>query len=314
MSDDQRKHRVFRSCLYVPGHHPDRIARAYDSEADAVILDLEDAVPAPQKLKARGIVAEAISAPTPKPTYVRVNPMSSGLCEDDVRAVAGAGLAGVRMAKVRSSEEVRRVADLLRELHHPARIHVLIESADALEHAFALATASPVVTMLGLGESDLRADLNTTAEGPTMDSSRARVIIAARAAGLPNPCQSVYAEPRDLRGLLITSKHGRRLGFLGRMAIHPAQIPIIHDVYTPTTDEIDDALEIYAAVDVAAMESRSIIITAQGKMVGPPALARARQVLELATALDLITDFVWPAGQTGTSESVNSTGNNGGSS
>jgi len=294
MSDDKRNRQVFRSCLYVPGHHPGRIARAYDTEADAVILDLEDAVPPPEKLKAREIVAEAVTTQAAKPTYVRVNPVSSGLCEDDVRAVAGAGLAGLRLAKVGSPEEVRRVADLLADLGHPGKIHVLIESAEALEHAFELATASERVTMVGLGESDLRADLNTTAEGPTMDTGRARVIIAARAAGLPSPIQSVYAEPRDLRGLLVTSRHGRRLGFLGRMAIHPAQIPIIHDVYTPTTDEIDDALQIFASADLAALESRSIAITPQGRMVGPPALARARQVLELATALDLVTDFAWP--------------------
>ncbi|WPB95903.1 HpcH/HpaI aldolase/citrate lyase family protein [Streptomyces malaysiensis] len=314
MTDDHGKHRVFRSCLYVPGHHPDRIARAYDTEADAVILDLEDAVPGPRKPEAREIVAEAMATPTAKPTYVRVNSMSSGLCEDDIRAVAGPALAGVRVAKVDSPADVRRVAEVLRELGHPAKIHVLIESAAALEHAFALATASPEVTMLGLGESDLRADLSTTAEGPTMDSSRARVIVAARAAGLPNPCQSVYAEPRDLRGLLVTSKHGRRLGFLGRMAIHPAQIPVIHDVYTPTTNEIDDALEICAAVDLAAVESRSITITSQGRMVGPPALARAKQVLELATALNLITDIAWPVEEARTSESVGYIRNKGGSS
>jgi citrate lyase subunit beta / citryl-CoA lyase len=292
MSDNQRKPQVFRSCLYVPGHHPDRIARAYDSEADAVILDLEDAVPAPQKSRARDIVAQVTALPAPpKPTYVRVNPMSSGLCEDDVRAVAGIRLAGIRMAKVGSPEEVRRVADLLHDLGHSATIHVLIESASALEHAFELATASRAVTMLGLGESDLQADLNTTKEGPTMDASRARVIIASRAAGLPSPCQSVYAEPNDLDGLLVTSKHGRRLGFLGRMAIHPMQLPIIHTVYTPTMGEIDDALEICAAMDLAAMQNRSIIITERGRMVGPPAVAKAKQVLELAYALNLTADF-----------------------
>ncbi|MFF2964481.1 HpcH/HpaI aldolase/citrate lyase family protein [Streptomyces sp. NPDC057963] len=314
MTDAHGKHRVFRSCLYVPGHHPDRIARAYDTEADAVILDLEDAVPGPRKPEAREIVAEAMATLAAKPTYVRVNPMSSGLCEDDIRAVAGPALAGVRVAKVDSPADVRRVAEVLRELGHPAKIHVLIESAVALERAFALATASPEVTMLGLGESDLRVDLSSTAEGPTMDTCRARVIVAARAAGLPNPCQSVYAEPRDLRGLLVTSKHGRRLGFLGRMAIHPAQIPVIHDVYTPTTNEIDDALEICAAVDLAALESRSITITSQGKMVGPPVLARAKQVLELATALNLVTDVAWPVEQARTSESVDYIRNSGGSS
>ncbi|BBA97278.1 putative citrate lyase beta chain [Actinacidiphila reveromycinica] len=282
------KHAVFRSCLYVPGNQPDRIARAYASGADAVILDLEDAVPAPQKAAARDIVAAITAAPVPKPTYVRVNSAESGLCDADVRAVAGEGLAGVRLAKAGSPDDVRRAAYLLRQAGSAAVVHVLIESAAALENAYALATASPSVGMLGLGESDLRADLGAAPESPTMDAARARVIVASRAAGLPSPCQSVYPEPRDPHGLLVTSRHGRGLGFIGRMAIHPAQIPIIHDVYTPTPDEIDDARSICEAARIAAEADRSIVITPSGRMVGPPAVARAKQVLQLARTLNLI--------------------------
>jgi citrate lyase subunit beta / citryl-CoA lyase len=279
---------VFRSCLYVPGHQPDRIATAYASGADAVILDLEDAVPVPRKAQARRIVAEITSAPTPKPTYVRVNSADTGLCDDDVLAVAGVGLAGVRLAKTGSPGEIRRVAQLLQLAGSSAVIHVLIETASALENAFALATASPLVGMLGLGESDLGVDLGAAMDSPTMDASRARVIVASRAAGLPNPCQSVYPEPRDLHGLLATSRQGRKLGFIGRMAIHPAQIPIIHEVYTPKPDEIDDARSICEAARLAAEQHKSIVIVPGGRMVGPPAVARAKQVLQLAEALQLI--------------------------
>jgi citrate lyase subunit beta/citryl-CoA lyase len=145
--------------------------------------------------------------------------------------------------------------------------------------------------MLGLGESDLRADLYTGPESATMDACRTRVIIASRAAGLPNPLQSVFAEPRDLDGLLTTSRHGKELGFIGRMAIHPDQVPIIHGVYTPEPHEIEEAMEIYAAAALAEAQDLSIVINKEGKMVGPPILARARQTLHLASALNLVENL-----------------------
>ncbi|MFI5882986.1 HpcH/HpaI aldolase/citrate lyase family protein [Streptomyces sp. NPDC051554] len=288
MSDEQVTHPVYRSCLYVPGHQPDRIARAYESDADAVIIDLEDAVPVPQKPLARETAAAITSGPTPKPTFVRLNSMRSTLCEQDVPAVAGVGLTGVRLAKTEWPGEIRQVAELLREAGSPAVIHVLIETARGLENAYQLATASPSVGMLGLGESDLRADLYADMDGATMDATRTRVIIVSRAVGLPNPLQSVFPDPRNPEGLLATSIHGKGLGFIGRMAIHPSQVPIIHHVYTPQQHEIEEAMEICAAAALAKEQNRSIVINSKGKMVGPPAVASARQTLRLANALDLV--------------------------
>ena len=288
MSDPQPAHPVYRSCLYVPGHQPDRIRRAYESAADAVIIDLEDAVPVSHKAIARQTAADITSRPTPKPTFVRLNSTRSGLCEQDVLAVAGVGLTGVRLAKTERTSEVRLVARLLRQAGCEAVIHVLIESAAGLENASRLATASPAVGMLGLGESDLRADLYADMDGATMDATRTRVIIASRAAGLPNPLQSVFPDPRNPEGLLATSRHGKRLGFIGRMAIHPSQVPVIHSVYTPQPHEIEEALEICSAVELAAARDQTIVINSKGKMVGPPAIANARQTLRLAAALELV--------------------------
>ncbi|GDY31999.1 HpcH/HpaI aldolase/citrate lyase family protein [Gandjariella thermophila] len=288
MSGSQPEYPVYRSCLYVPGHQPDRIARAYDSEADAVIIDLEDAVPVSLKPLARETAATITSRPTAKPTFVRLNSMRSTLCEQDVLAVAGVGLTGVRLAKTQRVGEVRQVAKLLRQAGSSAVIHVLIETANGLEHAYRLATASPSVGMLGLGESDLRADLYASMDGATMDAARTRVIIASRAAGLPNPLQSVFPDPRDLDGLLATSLHGKQLGFIGRMAIHPSQVPVIHRVYTPQPYEIEEAMEICAAAALAEAQNQSIVINSKGKMVGPPAIANAQQTLRLASALDLV--------------------------
>jgi citrate lyase subunit beta/citryl-CoA lyase len=245
-------------------------------------------VPKADKERARQAAARITAELPPKPTYVRVNSMRSGLCEDDVRAVAGAGLTGVRIAKVEYANEVKRVEALLAEAGSPAVLHLLLETAHALEIAFILATASPAVGMLGIGESDLQADLRAEADGVTMDSSRARVIIASRAAGLPNPCQSVYTEVRDLDGLLRTSRHGKRLGFMGRMAIHPAQVPVIHEVYTPTKQEIEDAREICREADLARQQNKAIVLTERGTLIGPPIIANAQNVLRLANALEAV--------------------------
>ncbi|MFL6117946.1 MAG: HpcH/HpaI aldolase/citrate lyase family protein [Catenulispora sp.] len=281
---------LFRSCLYVPAHQTGWIDKAYRSAADAVILDLEDGVPAGHKLRARANVAAITAEATAKPTYVRVNPVRSGLCQDDVRAASGPGLVGIRIAKTAAPPDVQAVDRVLTSVAGSAVLHPLIESAHALEHIYAIATASPRVAMIGLGESDLWADLNTGPDSATMEAARVRAVIAARAADLPSPAQSVFPQVRDLDGLLRTSRAGKRLGFLGRMAIHPSQIPIIHDVYTPEAAEIAEALEICEAEDQARVQDRSIVITPAGRMVGPPMITAARATLRMARTLDLIRE------------------------
>jgi citrate lyase subunit beta/citryl-CoA lyase len=180
------------------------------------------------------------------------------------------------------------VAELLAAAGRPAVLHLLLESAYAVEHAYALARSSPMVTMVGLGESDLRVDLGCDLDGTTMDASRIRAINASRAARLARPAQSVYAEVRDPDGLRASSEHGKRLGFLGRMAIHPAQLPIIREVYTPTADEIAEAYDICAAADEAREQQASVAVSATQRLVAPPIVAHARRVLDLALALGLV--------------------------
>jgi citrate lyase subunit beta/citryl-CoA lyase len=272
----------------VPGHQTRLIERAYESQADAVILDLEDAVPPSEKSRARENAARITATTPPKPTFVRVNSMASGRAEDDVRAVAGPGLSAVRMAKVARSEDVRQVAMLLDQAGCPAPIHLLIESAYALEIAFDLARSSPAVAMMSLGESDLCADLRIPADGPAMEACRSRVVIASRAAGLPSPCQSVFPHVYDIDALLHTSRRAKAHGFMGRMALHPMQIPAIHEVYTPTAQEIADAQAIFRTAELALRANRSVVLSERGSVIAPPILANARNVLRLAEALNLL--------------------------
>ncbi|MFE2336724.1 HpcH/HpaI aldolase/citrate lyase family protein [Streptomyces coelicoflavus] len=281
---------LFLSYLYVPGHQPRRIERAYSSDADAVVLDLEDGVPDSKKKYAREVVSSVVAGTVAKPTFVRVNAVSTGLCTDDVLAVAGPALLGLRLPKVSGLGDLSYVTGLLGELGHPAHLHLLVESAAALEVVYPLATGSAAITMLGLGESDLRVSLGCALDGRTMDAARIRLVMASRAAGLPSPCQSVYAEVRDPDGLRSSCLHGRQLGFLGRMAIHPDQLPIIHQVYRPTPDEIAEAVDICEAADRAGEQDTSVIVSDRQRLVAPPIVANARRVLDLAHALDLVPD------------------------
>ncbi|MCF3118117.1 CoA ester lyase [Streptomyces arenae] len=265
--------------LYVPGDRPEVVAKALHAGADVVIVDLEDAVAPDRKEYARAATAELLSEPQPLPVHVRVNALDGPLAEADLRAVAPLpGVAGLRLPKVVSRAEVVRVADrtALAAAGAPA-LHALVESALGLEHAFAIASAHPALHGISLGESDLRADLGVR-DDAGLDWARSRVVVAARAAGLAPPAQSVHPDIRDLDGLTASCARGRALGFLGRAAIHPRQLPVIERAYLPTPEEIDRAEEITKA---AATDEGALALP-DGRFVDKAVVEGARRVLALA--------------------------------
>jgi citrate lyase subunit beta / citryl-CoA lyase len=266
--------------LYVPGDRPDRFAKAVASGADAVILDLEDAVVASRKPYARKAVAEFLATPHPVPVQVRVNALTGPDLPADLDAVAGAfGLAGLRLPKVESADGVRAVAGHV-VAAGPA-LHPLIESAVGLEAAYAIATAHPAVASVGLGEADLRSDLGvSTDEGLLW--ARGRVVVAARAAGLPPPAMSAYPNLSDLDGLAASCAAGRRLGFLGRNAIHPRQLPVIVDAFRPDAGEVARAGELLAAVAEAETNQSGTVVLPDGRFADRAMVAAARRTVELA--------------------------------
>ncbi|MEU6823207.1 CoA ester lyase [Streptomyces atriruber] len=265
--------------LYVPGDRPDVVAKALHAGADAVIIDLEDAVAPDRKEYARAATAELLSAPQPLPVHVRVNALDGPLAEADLRAVAPLpGLAGLRLPKVTSRAEVIRVAERAVPADGGApALHALVESALGLEHAFAIATAHPALHGVSLGEADLRADLGVRDEAG-LNWARSRVVVAARAAGLAPPAQSVHPDIRDLDGLAASCARGRALGFLGRAAIHPRQLPVIERAYLPTPAEIERAEEITKA---AATDEGALALP-DGRFVDKAVVEGARRVLALA--------------------------------
>lgn len=245
MSADVRFPQVglHRSYLYVVGHRQDHIEKAYASEVDAVVLELEDAVAPSMKAEARRIVARVLQEPLPKPTWVRVNPLGTGLIREDLDAVAGAQIDGIRLPKTQSPDDVHAVATWLDEAGSGARIQALLETALAVEQVGEIARSHERVVGVLLGEQDLQADVGATEQG--LEFARSRVVFAARAAGLPAPVQSIWPRLQDLDGLRESCRRGKAFGFYGRSAVHPSQIPVIHEVFTPTEAELAEAEELH---------------------------------------------------------------------
>ena len=270
-----------RSYLYVPGSDPRRIEKALASEADAVILDLEDAVAPNRKEEARTTVAEVLRSEHEKPVFVRINAPDSVLAEEDVEAVAGARLAGLRLPKTESPESVRRVAQRLENLGCEAGLQCLIESALGLEFAFEIARAHEKVVGMSLGEADLAADLGVRGDAGLL-YARSRLVAATRAAGLPGPVQSVYTNVRDAEGLRCSTMEGKNMGFVGRSAIHPAQIEVINEVFTPTEEEVAEAKDLLARLEESTGTGTGAFALEDGRFVDEAVVGSARLTLALA--------------------------------
>ncbi|MFE0452611.1 HpcH/HpaI aldolase/citrate lyase family protein [Streptomyces sp. NPDC058914] len=259
--------------LYVPGDRPHVVAKALSCGADVVVIDLEDAVAPDRKEYARTATAELLSAAQPVPVHVRINALDGPLATADLDAVAALpGVSGLRLPKVTSPAQIAGIAGSA-----PGPLYALLETALGVEHAYAIAAAHPSLRGISLGEADLRADLGIR-EDAGLDWSRSRVIVAARAAGLAPPPQSVHPDIRDLEGLAASCAHGRTLGFLGRAAIHPRQLPIIERAYLPTQREIEEAETIVKA----AVNEPGAQALPDGRFIDAAVVAAAQRTLSLA--------------------------------
>ncbi|RMI27802.1 HpcH/HpaI aldolase/citrate lyase family protein [Streptomyces triticirhizae] len=266
--------------LYAPGDRPDVVAKALRSGADVVIVDLEDAVAPERKGYALDATAELLTERPPVPVQVRVNALTGPLARNEVERLAGLpGLAGLRLPKTRSPQEVATVAAWAGGGPGGAvpPLWPLLESALGLERAFVIAEGHPAVAGIALGEADLRAGLGV-ADETGLAWARSRAVVAARAAGLAPPAQSVYPDVRDLPGLAASCAVGRALGLVGRAAIHPRQLPVIEAAFAPTEAEVAAADEILAAAATAAGAQA----LPDGRFVDPAIVAGARRTVALA--------------------------------
>jgi citrate lyase subunit beta/citryl-CoA lyase len=286
-----------RSWLYAPGNNPKLLERVFTAGADAVILDLEDAVPPAEKVRARALVTDAVrgreGADGPLVT-VRVNHPDTGLTEDEVRAVVLPGLDGLRLPKVEDPATVQQVSLWVAEAELAQGLPVggiplvcSLETARGVWNALEIAQADSRLFALTFGAVDFVRDLNLISGPEELETlyARSRLVLAARVAGVRAPIDSVYARLQDDEGLERSTRQGRALGFFGRSAIHPRQVPIINAVYTPSEAEIAAAREIVEAAAAAEGAGTGAVQLPGGDFVDLPVVRRAEELLRLADAL-----------------------------
>jgi citrate lyase subunit beta/citryl-CoA lyase len=251
------------------------MAKAAARGADALILDLEDAVPPDRKDEARKHVAEFLHTRPPKPAvWVRLN--SGDLLTDDVRAIAPAGPDGVSLPKVSSADDVARLDVLLGDLVVP--VSALIETAAAVLDVGEIARA-PRVVRLALGEADLCADIGAAPDVPELAAVRMQIVLASAAAGLEPPVGPVETDFTDLQSLRASTVSLKRMGFGARAAIHPAQVSVINEVFTPTSAEIEDARRLLARFEAGG---GGVTTDDDGRMIDEAFVRAARRTIALA--------------------------------
>ncbi|MGV9314021.1 HpcH/HpaI aldolase/citrate lyase family protein [Streptomyces sp. NPDC003691] len=277
-----------RSALYVPGDAPRKREKALGLDTDEIIVDLEDAVPPEARAGARADVAAwlARAAPGAVPRiWVRVNPGPAGI--EDAAAVTVPGVAGVVAAKTDSAAGPAALGAPLRAAEEryglPSGtfgIVALIESAAGVLAAPGIARA-PRVVRLQLGEADLRAGLGVEPgpEGLELLYARSRIVLASAAAGLVPPPAPVSTDVRDTEALRRSTLAFRRLGFRGRACIHPAQLPVVKEVFTPDEGQLARARDLVERYERALASGAAVGLDADGRLIDEAVVRSARRLL-----------------------------------
>ena len=276
---------VLRSLLFVPGTSAARFPKAMASGADAVFLDLEDAVEAGRKSEARQAVAEFLATAPASETkrLVRINAPLSDWIDDDLAWLSTVSdlIDGVVIPKVESADQVERVAKIA-----PSRgVMPMIETARGVLRAGDIASANAHVLALILGAEDLTAELGIprTVDGEELTMARSQVVMAAATIGA-DAIDAVFVDLKSPDLLRRDAMRARGLGFRGKTAVHPDQIAIINEVFTPTADDVAKARRIIDA-DAAARTKGEGAFRFEDRMVDAPVVSRAKRVIALADSL-----------------------------
>jgi len=285
-----------RSLLFVPGISERMILKAREAAADAVILDLEDAIAPEQKAEARKMVARVLREMDfgNKEVFVRINALATEFGGDDVREIAASGSAGLLMPKVESPDEVAAVCRILMSEGSEAaneqkrKLLCLIESPRGVLSSGEIAAASPLIAGLVFGSADLARETGCilTEGEPELLFARSHMLLAARAAGLA-AFDSPHFMIADLEGLRRASQAARNLGYDGKTIIHPSHIATVNEVFAPSLAQIAAARRVVEAMEAAQAERRGAI-SLDGRLIDQVHLASAQRLLDQARKLGLI--------------------------
>lgn len=283
---------VWRSLQYVPAHVEKYVSSPHIAAADAIILDLEDSVPADRKAHARAGLANAIPTVARAGADVLVRINDGDLAAEDIAAAVQPGVAALVIPKVRDAARLTYLDRLVSDAEAvtgmasgSVRFVVLIETADGFLDMLAIARATPRVIAISLGNEDFAFDLGMEASEETLLMPRQQLAIVAAAAGIMPlglmGAATRFDDPDAYRALALKS---RRFGFVGSSCIHPSQIALLNEAFAPTTDQVVEARRLVQAAEEARAEGRGAF-SIDGRMIDRPIIARAEALLRKHQAI-----------------------------
>ncbi len=294
MSDKQRyAYSGLRSFLFAPGNHPRKVEKVFTSGADAVILDLEDAVANTEKVATRPVLVQALQRDRQCRAYIRINSLNTEFWKDDIAAVVCARLDGIVLPKVETAKDLEQVEAAIAAAEQSAGLRVgtidlmpIVETAAGIVQIDQIAGARSRVQRLSFGGGDYTNDLDFiwTPQEEVLAYGRARLAHASRVANLEPPIDTVVIQIRDADRFRSSAERGRMFGFAGKLCIHPDQVPICNEVYTPTDAEVAHARAVITAFEKAEAEG-SASIQLDGYFIDYPIVYKAQRILALVERL-----------------------------
>lgn len=280
-----------RTMLYIPGNNPAMLQQGGIYGADSLLLDLEDAVALNQKDSARILVRNILKTIDfyNAEVCVRVNHLDTPFGLEDLEEIVPLQPDAIRYPKTENISELKRLLEIIEEIedrhqlpHDKMTIHAMIETALGVQNVFEIAQYAKRVDAITIGGQDLTADMNikNTSDGSGIDLARKMIVMAAKANNI-DAIDTVYVDINNEDGLRKETEYAKQIGFTGKAVINPRQIDIIHDVFTPTEEEIRKAYRIIKEFK-KNKEAGIGVFAIDGKMVDAPVVARAVHIIELA--------------------------------
>jgi len=278
---------VYRSLLFAPGNHQRRVENALSLDADAAILDLEDACPIAAKKATRALVVAACQRPRKALAYVRVNATSTEFGYGDIVAVVQRGVDGIILPKLQSVDEIRAVDWVISSLEKEQGLPVgacdvipIIETAKGMANIRAITAAGTRVKRIAFGAGDFTLDMGIewSRSETELLPYRSECVLASRVADLEAPIDTVWVDLNDREGFIASTRHIKSLGFQGKMCIHPDQVALANEILSPSAADVEWSLKVVEAFEEAE-KAGTASLQLEGKFIDYPIVNRARRVL-----------------------------------
>lgn len=285
---------IYRSFLFAPGNHARRVEKCLTLGADAVILDLEDAVANAEKQATRSVVVEALSRPRRCKGYVRVNSLSTQWSHGDIVAVVAAGVDGIVLPKVESASDLLTAEWLLKSLERERGLPEggidlipIVETGLGFSNIALIARSGTRVRRMAFGAGDFTLDVGITwtPEEAELLPYRTAFVVESRAAGLEPPIDTVWVALNNTEGFRRSVQQAKDLGFQGKLCIHPDQVPVVNDVFRPSERELTHAKRVLEAFAEAELRGLAAI-QVDGQFVDYPIVYLAQRIIARAEAID----------------------------